>query len=88
MADKTYKLIKSNGVDGFYFLDYVEKPCKSSWNDYVGKSFTNIANTQAMKFNDPYEEVWNVMEPLLEIREDEITYKSQESEIRRLWIDG
>lgn len=61
--------------------------CNRSWNDSVGSRFTKAANSNISEFNSAHARMWEKMEPLLSLNEDQIQYTSQRYEIERLWIN-
>ena len=61
--------------------------CRGDWDDCVGRRFTRAANASINDFNSAHARMWEKMEPLLDLNEDQIQYTSQDYEIERLWID-
>ena len=61
--------------------------CDSNWRDCVGSRFTDAANSSIRDFKSAHSRMWEKMEPLLSLNEDQIQYNSQAYEIERLWID-
>jgi hypothetical protein len=86
MAKSSY-YVPDGSTFGFeYRCSSLHKPCDGSWSDTVGRKFTNSANDYAARFNRPHEKIWEALDPLLEVREDDIEYCSQEYEIRKMWL--
>ena len=61
--------------------------CDRGWDDCVGRRFTKVANSTISDFNSAHQRMWEKMEPLLSLNEDQIQYTSQDYEIERLWVD-
>jgi len=86
MAKSSYYIPDGSMFGQEYRFSPLHKPCDGSWSDTVGRKFTNSANAYAAHFNRPHEKIWEALDPLLEIRENDIEYYSQEYQIRNMWL--
>ena len=83
----TYNISDGSFFGSSYTCSDVRQPCDRSWNDSVGSRLSKEANATVNRFNPAHAAVWERMSPLLDIREDAITYNSQAYEIKGLWMD-
>ena len=86
MAKRSYYIPDGSMFGREYRFSSLHEPCDNSWHDTVGKKFTRAANAYASRFNRPHEKMWEALDPLLEVQEDDIQYASQEYEIRNMWL--
>lgn len=69
---------------GTYYFSDVSEPRGHGWSDPVGRKLSRHAKSAVDRFNPAHARVWEKASPLLEVREDDITYQSQAYEIEGL----
>ena len=87
MAYKIYHINNGSWFGTDYTLDDVSKVDATVWDDCVGEHFVTEANKSLKSFDDDHARLWDDIEPLLEVKADDIQYESRDFEIRDLRIE-
>ena len=87
MSFKSYHINNGSWFGTDYSLSDVEKIDVTVWDDCVGEHFVTESNKVLKRFDEAHAELWDNIEPLLDVKEDDIQYESRDFEIRDLRIE-